>query len=288
MHYLETIRSFAQLQFAITSIKDIIEIIFFIVLIYSFVHLTERELNKTFSYFSYYFLSLFLLCIWFNLPSILSFLIFYMPALIIIYIVCRQDTLQRNSLRLIKPKKSSMPEFSWVDDLIKACLQVQTRKKTVMVIIEHSHSLVSFIKTSYMLNASISPELITLVCESLYYEHDKFLWINSQGTLKACNAHLESAIHPDWISEELVDNFQLAHLIALTKKTDALVLLSIPNHASFTLLAQGVLVDKIMSTTVVSIIKNYIKNTENPSTKKGIAWHEFIGKKQTFTHTPSA
>lgn len=280
MNYLENLQYFMQFHCGITHAKDIVEIIFFIIIIRAFLYLLDLDSNKKSLYFAHFFLLLFIGCIWFKLSTITFFLVLYLPALIMIFILCHQETLQRNIITLMTPKPLLDNNFEWVDKLIKACLHAQARQKPILCIIENTQRLNHLIKTEYLLEAPVSTELMNLISESFFYENDKFFWIQTSGILKACNSQPVLNIHSDWLSQELSENPHLACLIALTKKTDAIALISKPREQGLTIIAQGILADKIVSTRIAFVIKSYIKKNRKNNKDGEASWHEFIDKKQ--------
>lgn len=193
------------------------------------------------------------------LQTLNSFLLAFSPALLMVFILLHQKTLQKNfvAFKTIAPAKIVTDD--WLEVMIRASLVSLSKKKKLMFVIERNHSLHEFTTTSCTINAELHKPLLDMVLESALFDQSKFLLINSNGTLLSANSSWHS-VDTDYAVPNLMHT-DLGHQAALmvTAKTDALVICANPESKSCTLIIGGTVVDQLNAAQLFTLIKKYLR-----------------------------
>lgn len=193
------------------------------------------------------------------LQTLNSFLLAFSPALLMVFILLHQKTLQKNfvAFKTIAPAKTVSDD--WLEVMIRASLVSLSKKKKLMFVIERNHSLTEFTTTSCPINAELHKPLLDMMLESTLFDQSKFLLINSNGTLLSANSSWH-CVDTDTALPDLMEAapWQQAALI-VTAKTDALVIYANPESKSCTLIIGGTIVDQLNAAQLFTLIKKYLR-----------------------------
>lgn len=271
---------FLSKQYAIFSLKDALEIVLFSAILYYFSVWLAKDRTKNLILPLYGLCIIATLAVLLQLHTISSFLLWYGPALVMLFIILHQELLQRNfiSLHSIKPRNNAT-SFEWVKPLIQACLRARNNNKNVRILIENHVSLTSFIHTDFLVQAPAHYHLLNILLESPSYNSQKMVWINHTGTIVALNSEWSINAHESWISEELTSKDPwLADVILFTSKTDALAFSCSGNADVFTIITQGKVIEDIYASDALRIINYYL--TRSLPQKKGEPIYESFTQKR--------
>ena len=278
---------FLSKQYAVFSFKDGIEIILFSIIIYYFSWWLKKDHKKNLVIPFYGFCILAMLAVSFQMHTINLFLLWYGPVITMLFILIHQELLQRNfiTLHTIKPQNNSS-NADWIKPLIQACLRARGNNKNVRILIENQASLASFIHTEFFVHAPIQHQLLNTLLESTSYDSEKMVWLNQNGTIIAINCRWSINVNETWMSEELKGKDPwLADALLFTSKTDALAFSCSDETDSFTIVAQGKLIEQAYAPDALRIISHYL--TSLLSRKKGETTHETFHVKKRNHQQPN-
>jgi hypothetical protein len=258
---------------------DLIEIIFFTASIYYFSLWLKQDRTKNLLVPFYCFCIITLLANTFHLQTISSFLFFYGPAILMLFVLMHQELLQRNfvSLHNIKPQNGSSTK-NWIQTIIQIALRARTQNKTMRIVIEHTDSIGTSIIAPFRLETDIQGSLLTVLLDSSSFDQNNMIWLKSNGKLIAINSEWAYHSQKEWIADELKDtDAWLTDTLLFTSKIDALALLCSPERNGFTIIAQGKVIQEVSATQAIRIISHSLKI---PMSKKGEKIYE-IKRDQT-------
>lgn len=243
------------------SYIDLVEIIFFTASIYYFSLWLKQDRTKNLLVPFYCFCIVTLLASTFHLPTVSSFLLFYGPAILILFTLVHQELLQRNFVTLhnIKPQKDISTK-NWLETIIQAALRARTQNKTIRIIIEHTDSLAPSITAPFRLQTDIQGSLLTMLLDSSTFDQEKMIWLKSDGKLIAINSEWTHHTQKEWVADELKGaDAWLTGTLLFTSKTDALALSCSPEMNGFTLIAQGKVIEEVSAAQAIRIIGHSLK-----------------------------
>ena len=262
------------------SIKDCIEIALCSLAIYYFSLWLKQDRQKNLLFSFYGYSAIVFGCYYASLPTLTLFLFITAPLAIMLFILFHQELLQRNFIALATINATpSEHESDWLETVIRACLVAINNNKTVYGVIEHRDSLASMLTTTMPLYADIQKNVLAMTLESSSYDQEKLLWLTAQGKLLGINTHWNSS-PSDIVASNGVTMLALWQQEALffTHKTDAIVFSINPTSRTFTLIAQGKIVEHVNAAHALTTIKKFLSTTSN---LKGDTAHEIQSKKQS-------
>lgn len=259
------------------SFQDCIEIALVSLAIYYFSLWLkgDRQKNLLFSFYGYS--AVIFGCYYAGLPTLTFLLFVTSPLAIMLFILFHQNLLQKNFIALASINTApAEQETDWLETVVRACLVAVNNNKTIYGVIEHRDSLASMISTSIPLYTDVQKNVLTMALESTSYDQGKMLWLNAQGKLLGINSCWNSS-PTDIISSHSAASLALWQQEALffTHKTDALVFSINPVSRTFTLIAQGKIVEHINASHALATIKKFLHDTPYP---KGDKIHEIKAK----------
>jgi len=216
---------------------DCLEIMFFTILIYYFTRWLCKDTQKNLVYYFYGYCALTFVTHYIHLHLMSLSLFILAPAMICIFIILHQHTLQRNfvSLQEIHPPNSAN---HWIEELIRTSLHTMNKQKNLIWIIERTHHLETALEAACLFYADLKKDLIDLLLEPQHTDEDVLLWINQTGKLIANNVHwkVDAA---DWISPTATQlpTWQQQALL-ISSKTDTIIIRSCAKTRLFTLITQ--------------------------------------------------
>lgn len=262
--------------------KDCIEIALCAIGVYYFSLWLKQDRQKNLLFSFYGYCAVIFGCYYAGLPTITSLLFITSPLAIMLFILFHQDLLQKNFIALAAINATSAEhEGDWLETVIRACLVAINNNKTIYGVIEHRDSLSSMLTTSVPLYTDVQKNVLTMALESSSYDQEKMLWLTAQGKLLGINAYWN--VSPsDIIMENNTAMLAIWQQEALffTHKTDAIVFSINSTSRTFTLIAQGKIVERIHAQHACTIIKKFLSDSQYP---KGGTTHEIQHKKTPTT-----
>ncbi len=104
-----------------------------------------------------------------QLSTLTSFLFLFSPAVAMLFMLMHQQVLQRNFIALKNvtvPLSHTSP--NWLSVMMKATLTMLTHNKDIIIVIEHTDALRSYLHCAELLDVPITDGLITLLFSRLY------------------------------------------------------------------------------------------------------------------------
>ena len=250
----------------ISSWVDGIEILFFTCIIFKFSRWLQKD-QKT-NLLGYFYLGtiIFLLAYLFELTTIVQFYQISWPAMLIIFMLIHQKSLQKNyvAARTIAPSKYPQ-QATWLSLIMSAAFKGLQHKKIITFVIEGNNALEEFIEETIAVNSPIQQSLLTMIIESPTTEADSIITLTHYGKIIGLNGHWKKAIDPLWFDKKY-EIYQTWEQEALywTHHLDALIFQVNPLTKTITLVAQGTRAPNLNADKAMNIIEQYIKKNQFP------------------------
>lgn len=205
-------------------------------------------------------------------------LTFFAPVICICFIIIHETTLQKNYITLrntITPKKASR---SWIEQLVRICLQSMNNNQPISCLIEQNDQLATVLKDVMRVQTDIDTGVLEVLTASPSFAADHMVWINKWGTVLGINAQWKHQADPAFIDESVkkIDTFKQDALL-YTAKTDAIFFRANPHNHTFDVVAHGTLFESISTHAMVTCLKKYI--TPASHDHKGDTHEAFAPKK---------
>jgi len=238
--------------------RNILEILFFTLLMYYFSLWLKQDRRKNLLPYFYGYCALILISSYTQLTTINYFLFLFAPVAVMLFIMLHQTTLQRNfvALRNITPAKNISK--NWQHDIIRSFLLAINNNKAIHCVIENKDSLDDFIHSPLILHANIQQGLIHILQDSHTFDPQKMIWINTSGQLVGINATWKELVFQsfDEYKEQQMSPWEQSALL-LSSKTDTLFLRITPIQRSFDIIFNGKIVHNVDSNNALKIIIKY-------------------------------
>ncbi len=194
-----------------------------------------------------------------HLTTISTLLITFMPLIVAIFILIHQDTLQKNFITLHRITPLETPPGDWIEDLVRAGLTAASNNTTLTCIIEKKEALTTLLSSPAHLISPCTTELIKLITSSSIYNPEQMLWIDAHTKLEAYNTTWKKNSVDTWLTQDVQEQEQwLKDALFFTTKTDALFIKLLPSTRTFTLIAGGKIIEKVVAQQACSAIKTYL------------------------------
>lgn len=269
---------------------DYIEIICFAAVIYSFSLWlnTDKQKNLVFPFYGY--------CLAICATQLLGFfsinflLMYAAPFVFMLFILFHQQILQKNFITLSRAHtKIELIKDDWIEGLMRGCLHAVNTNKQLLVVIEQHDILQSYLTAPFSMNAPIETELLELVLDSPRFDATKMIWIESSGYIKSINASWAHELTDMILEDELLQSWQ-KYSLAITHKTDALIIQIRPEERLFTLIMHGKMMQQLPAATIVTLLKNITHYNTKENKKDGSSplkgvFNESFAQKSSFEQT---
>ncbi len=221
-----------------------------------------------------------------------NFLLMYAaPFIFMLFIFFHQQILQKNFITLSRVHtKIESVKNDWIEVLMRGCLHAVNTNKQLLVVIEQYDMIQPYLAVPFLVNASLEIELLEVFIDSPRFDASKMIVIESSGHLKSINASWRCELNTMILEDELLESWQ-KYSLAITHKTDALILQIQPEERLFTLIMQGKMMQHLPAATVVALLKSitqypkeHKKNGSSPL--KGV-FNESFAQKSSFEQTQS-
>lgn len=211
-------------QFYIYGWRDLVEILFFTLLLYSISQWLKKDTQKNLLWYFYCYVSLLIACHSAELYTLSSLLFYSSPLVGMLFILFHQRTLQTNFITLKNIRPAHTITTSWPSELVKAVLIALNKNKNNVCVVERGDSLNDLVFASPLVQAPVNHELIALLIESAVYNNKSMWWVNRQGILVSFNAFWREHTQDQWLSEDVKQAHQWKQeAVIFTTKTDCLV-----------------------------------------------------------------
>lgn len=252
-------------HFMIFKWSDFLEILIFSSFIFYFSKWLQKDKQKKLVPIFYSLCVLFIASDYFELFTLSNFLFSFAPVGIMLFILLHQNSIQKNFIAAKNITPLSLEKLDWVEYLIKAILINTNSKKEIYCLIECQDAVSNFVTPQIKINTKIEKNNLEFLIESKQFNSKKFIWITHTGKIKSINT--------DW---NLPENFFVnedkkfteweQNSIKISSKTDAICIKSSSETQAFEIIAQGKLMENILTDKAIILIeqfvkKNYLRNT---------------------------
>src|SRR3989304_515274 len=203
--------TFMQWQLSFLTWRDCIEVLFFSCTVYSFSTWLKKDTEKNLLPYLYGYCLVTLCSYYFQLPTITYCAFLFSPVVIMLFILLHQETLQRNLIALKNISPLNYHPHDWLETVLRHMLKALNEKKTMLILLEHTDSLSSYLEVAYSLDARITEGTFHLLFEKELYDPMSMLWIRSDGTIRGINSAWKTSWHPSqytnpraWIDDAMV------------------------------------------------------------------------------------
>lgn len=245
--------------FNIYTWKDILEVCFFSGVLYYFSRWLARDYRKPLVLIFYGYCTAIVTSYQLQLQTATVALITFAPVVLTLFMVLHQETLQRNfiTLNTITPSNHSWQD--WTEILMRSCLIAASHNKQIYCIIEKRNSLSELLETDYTLDCKLSEGLLELLIESNNFNPEALIWMKDDGTIQGVNSAWKKRSIEAWLAQEVKEQeLWLQDALFFTAKTDALFFKLDPITRTFTLIAQGKLLEHVSAEAALKTIKKYL------------------------------
>jgi len=275
--------------FCLLRWHDCIEIICFATVIYYFSQWLSCDKQKNLVLPFYGFCLALCASHLLGLFSIHFLLMYSAPFIFMLFILFHQQILQKNFINSRKAKiKIEEIKNDWIEILIRGCLHAINTEKPLFLVIEQQDVIGSYFDMPFLINADLELVLLEVLIESSRFNSGKMIIIESSGYLKGINASWHDELTDTLVGDELLESWQECAL-ALTHKTDAIVLKICPEERLFTVIMQGKMIQHLAAATVVTLLKNSTQftteNKKNSSSPIKGVFNESFAQKSSFEQT---
>jgi hypothetical protein len=164
--------------------KDIIEICILTYCFYKWLAWLKQDTQKPLLYYFYGYCGFLLVCSALRLETLMHVLQHSMPLIITLFVLVHQHTLQKNFVSLYKIKPAQKAPLSWLQHLIRFCLQTHT---DLSFLIEHTTTFAELLHTEIALHTPLETPLLHLIAQSVGFNPTHYIYIDTQGTLLGIN-----------------------------------------------------------------------------------------------------
>ena len=239
--------------------RDACEILFFTSIFYQFSLWLSHDRQKNLLGYFYLYCILTFLTYLVQLPTLTYAFFIYGPAVIMIFILMHQETLQRNLVALKNIIPAQITHDNWLEILFKSCLKLINNNKAIICVIEHTDQLNECIDTPLFINADLQNNILDLFLDSPSFDQHKMVWISTQGKLRGINGtwqktnilKLDKKFREPWHTGALI----------YSTRTDALIFHLEPTTRTFTIIVHGKELTNVAAHHAQQLITKHIKSS---------------------------
>jgi len=248
--------------------KDILEIGLFSGAIYYFSSWLQKDQQKPLLLSFYGYCSALIVCHVAHLSTVGAALFLFAPVVLVVFVVLHQESLQRNFVTLHNITPWHAYDEDWVALLMRSCLVAVSNHKALSCIIERRNALHTLLDTPFLLQCKLKEGLLDFLTESNSFNDKELVWLQDNGTLLGINCSWKKRSVDAWLAKEVKEQEPwLQDALFFTSKVDALYFKINATTRTFTLVAQGKVLEKVSAHAAVRTIKKYLGHF-NPA-KKG-------------------
>ncbi len=240
--------------------QDSIEILFFSVVIYSFIKWLNRDHDKKLLASFYVYSLLIGISYYAQLTTISLALLVGAPLLLLFYLIMHQEKLQKNYIAYKTIKTAKKSSDHWVDELLRVCLLALNKNKEIICVIERTDALEQFLKTSCIFNADLKTGLLDLLLQGTVDTNaPTMIWVSDQGQLRAFDVMPTISVDRDWLTPDfaLLPQWQQEALF-LSTKTDAIIIAISSFKRVFSLIINDTKVEELTAAQACALLKRYV------------------------------
>lgn len=270
-------------RLAIFNIKDVIEIFCFASIFYFFSIWLKQDRQKPLLFYFYGTCTLLITTHLADLPTISNAIISLCPALIMLFILVHQKSLQKNFVTLKNITPAQNLNLNWLEILLRSCIISANNKKNIYCLIESHDQLNELVHAPFEIKAKLQPELLDVLLSSPSYEQNKMIWLSNTGMLLGINTKWQQVDHTSDHDSDSLDNWEKKCILS-TSKTDALAFRLNSLTKNFDIITEGLLIEKVPIDQAIKLMRKHFIKKEFDKNEKSINQSTKINSsKQLFT-----
>lgn len=245
---------------SIFSWQDVVEILFFAGTLFYIAVWLKQDTHQPLLAIFYGYCGVFLTAHYLELFTVSTALITFAPIVVAICLMLHQTTLQKNFIALHNiTATSTSGRGDWLELIVRSALVALSENKALTGVIEKKQALDTLITSSHPFDCSISEGLFHVLLHSQAFNTQEMIWIDHNGKLKAINATWKRNSVDEWLAQEVKEQEKwLQDALFFTSKTDALFFKLHPTTRTFTLVAQGKILQQVSAHAALRTIKTYL------------------------------
>lgn len=256
MEFMEYVRSTGYL-FSIFSFKDCFEIFICSYISYRWIHFLKKDITKPLVQYYYLFCALTGVTVLFNLPTLTTAHLFFLPTISVIFFLVHQRTLQKNIIQITSNTHKNTAitlNDEWTTVLMQSMGRVPKHKLPFFCIIERNHALALLVENPCPLNAAISEPFLRILVESEQLHKNTLLWVQDNGAVRGVNCTFIHTLQDDHINTK---NDIVAQATLVSAHIDAIIIGRLHTDHGYTVIAQGVQLEQVSIAHAIRIIKQH-------------------------------
>jgi DNA integrity scanning protein DisA with diadenylate cyclase activity len=197
----------------------------------------------------------------FNLHAIVHAYMYIWPALIVLFIIMHQKSLQKNyvAARIIKPAHEN-DIHEWLSIIMSAAFRSIHYKKDFIFIVEGYDKVNDYIHPTIAIKAPIQKALCDMIVESTQCAPGSYIIVTQHGTIRAIGSGWKQEIDDTWlINKHFQHEPQKQAALYWSNHFDALIFFVDTTTKLCTIIAQGTIVPDLSPEKTLSIITQYIR-----------------------------
>lgn len=239
--------------------KDILEITLFSGALYYFSLWLQRDKQKPLLLYFYGYCLALTVCYVAHLATTQTALLLFSPVILVVFVVLHQESLQRNFVALHTISSSYKDSEDWVSLLMRSCLVAVSNHKELSCVIERRNALQTLLDTPFLFQCKLKEGLLDFLTESDSFNDKELIWLQDDGTLLGVNCSWKKRSIDAWLAKEVKEQEPwLQDALFFTSKVDALYFKINATTRTFTLVAQGKVLEKVSAHAAVRAIKKYL------------------------------
>lgn len=238
--------------------QDVVEILFFTGALFYLSLWLKQDTNQSLLTVFYGYCGAFLAAYHLELFTVSAALITFAPITVAICLILHQSTLQKNFIALHNITATTTTG-DWLELIIRSSLVALGENKALTGVIEKKQALDTLITSSHPFDCSVSEGLFHVLLQSSAFNTQQMIWIDNNGKLRAINATWKRSSVDEWLAQEVKEQEKwLQDALFFTSKTDALFFKLHPTTRTFTLVAQGKILQQVSAHAALRTIKKYL------------------------------
>jgi len=254
--------------FGIWHWQDITEIIAFSSAIYFVARWLRRHTTQRLTLFFYGYLCILIGAYFLQLANLYTLFSICTPITFMLMMLKHSDMLQKH---FVTPKKiiPAQRDTDWLEAIIQTSLITFNENKSLCFIVERASDISSYIDAPFMFKNLAHKELLHMLIQSSTFDNQKFIWLQSNGQLRAVNCEWKgcfaSFLNPE--EPESQSTFEQNSLVA-TKKTDAIAIHAQADFRTFSIILEGTIINNLSAHQCIEYIKKYLNMSINKAQRK--------------------
>ena len=206
-----------------------------------------------------------------ELKTLNSFMLYFSPLFLMLFILAHQNLIQRNFVTIKNIKPAKLKSLDWIEDIVKSLVYSVNKNISVLCIIENEDKLDNFVSCKVQVDCFLNKNLLNAIFSSPEFNSKEIVYLTKSGILKGFNSEIQDM-------ETSLDNMQnnASKALILSSQTDCVYIKASHESRTFDVSIQGKILNRISSANLLTVLKEYydvrmeVRNSSNRSFTKPI------------------